>query len=289
MNKLFTFLLLVVFVAFTGCKRDNIPTPAGKLTCKIDNTPWAAAYLEAVIENGKIIITGKSVNGSQVSITLLGDIAATYNIGADNNEGSLQYYEAGTDSRWASHNDGTYNGYAICTVAEINTTNKTISGTFACSVFRFAGSSATNTKIVTDGVFINIPYTETGFKDSFSGKFNGVSLVPTTLSAELYSDQIILRASDSGHTNTINIVVPKSITPGTYTVGTLFDNVYGGYTFGTVYWVSNLGSGQIVITSHNTTTKHIAGTFNFTVSDYDIPNNPFIPITEGSFDMAYYY
>lgn len=290
MKKLFICLLALSSAVFVGCKKDNNSSPdsaPASFTCKINGVQWTSVLSGGGIQSGLINITGKAADSTTVTMTLLDDVIGTYNLGLTNNSGAVGYNISSTSiSSWTSN--AVDSSISICHLTTIDTVNKTMSGTFSALTYNFVAGTS---KIITDGVFTNIPYTTGGYvgNNSFAVKINGTAMAPTTISGVLTTSPLALltlTASDNGPANTVGIVLPTNAAVGTHAVGTILDPYYCTYNAGTTYMISNSGSGNIVITSHNTSTKHIAGTFNFTAADFG-GGSATATLTAGSFDITY--
>ena len=123
----------------------------------------------------------------------------------------------------------------------------------------------------------------------FTAKIDGTTLTPTTLTAQNASGFITITAMQTAATSAkaVIIIMPDDITPGTYSLtesGTYQATYAGGSGMsGSIYLSS---SGTLVITEHNTTTKTIKGTFQFTGVDA-LGAAADVQVTAGSFTVIY--
>ncbi len=129
------------------------------------------------------------------------------------------------------------------------------------------------------------------FTESFSAKVDGATFNETILNALEFtaSSKIVISASANSSFPAIGLHMPNNIAPGTYTFnGSTIQGLYNvGQTMNDVY-ASAIGTGTLTITSHNTSTKQIEGTFSYvaTPAPGNSNTNSF-NITEGSFAVDY--
>ncbi len=131
----------------------------------------------------------------------------------------------------------------------------------------------------------------------FSALLNGSEFVPYSLTAVAATDgtneTITIAASKeitagSGTYEAITIRLPKTITgPGSYTLGSASTPYAAFYNLNADEEnINSTESGSLIISSHNTTTNRIVGSFNFVTSPLT-ESSPVQTITEGLFDVTY--
>jgi hypothetical protein len=135
-----------------GCKKDS-SSPSVKMSAKIDNVAWNST-LRVTVKNDKgFVITGTQVSPSFVSsslvIQIFGYSTGTYNVLALSNNCAADYSPNTSISNSFLSVSGTVN------LTEVNTSNKTISGTFS-----FICTNLSQTFTITDGSFNGLIYTE---------------------------------------------------------------------------------------------------------------------------------
>ena len=154
-------------------------------------------------------------------------------------ENILNFNPAGSEyGYWSMNIDNPTENTGSITITNINTTNKTISGTFN---FKGYWSDATVTNILptvfTNGVFQNVPYivqAETG--DTFFAKVNGIEFDEVDiLAAEIGiagQDFISVAAQDEDF-NSMTVSVRANLGAGTYPItgNIATDVVQASYTF----------------------------------------------------------
>lgn len=135
--------------------------------------------------------------------------------------------------------------------------------------------------------------TPTPFTNSFSAKVGGVNFNENIFSGleSPGAATIAITASENGSFPSIGLAVPNNITPGTYTFNGAFGTRRGVYNTGSTQndmYAANSGTGTLTITSHNTSTNQIQGTFSFTASPVvgSSSTNSY-NITEGAFAVQY--
>ena len=153
MKRLITIIAAILF--FIGCTKDE----EGKIiwptmSAEIDGVEWNSATRVSVLEEGKFIITGTSLDGKSLSITVLGTTEGLYQLNLTSAQVAAVYKE--------SINMTTEDAYVSVTgeveLTDVNTSSKKVSGTFSFVVVR----NLTNTINITEGEFTNLTYTVTG-------------------------------------------------------------------------------------------------------------------------------
>ena len=301
--SLFVSSILIVFLS---CQKEidpsiiennNPPGAVGNLKAKIDGTQWVANSAEGASRMlGLISIGGRSTDRKYLTITLTD--SGVHNYTLDNNSMNAASY---IDSTLANPmnfttNQGINPGDAggFVNITSINTTNKTISGTFAFRVYRQMDGTH---KTMTEGSFTNLPYTTTlppgNTNDTFRVKIAGTLWVPPTVfasktpAAPPLLPQIAITGTSADGTKSVGMFMPENITPGSYTFD-LFGATYLGLYNPDTDPNHSQGamSGTLTILSHNTTTRRIRGNFNFHA---EALLNPSLntQLTEGYFSITY--
>lgn len=300
--KFFAGIFLIV-TAFTFSSCDNEPIDSaidlddfggnttGPAVFKADfsGTTWNATTSQAVISGNLIQIVGAKSNGDTFAFLIqgngTGNYAANLNILAFTPTGSEFGY-------WSINPTNESENTGSIAITTINTTNNTISGTFA---YKGYWSDATTTSILpvqfTNGVFTNIPYKTTVpvSGDSFYAKVDGTEFVENQIDVALIvdatpnpiPDQISIVGSKTNG-DTVGINVNKILGTGTYAItGVLsdVDVVRGSTKINNVLF--NAESGSITITSKTAT--RIKGTFNMVVKNFT--TSVIKNVTAGTFDV----
>ena len=286
--------LILTACFYTSCENEPIDSainiddfnnpPNGSAIFKSDfsGSTWTATSAEALISGNFIVISGIKPNGEGFDFSVEASTTGTYPA----NTNLLAYTPAGSEyGYWSTSSTFPNENTGSITITNINTTDKTISGTFA---FKGYWSDTSNTSILpaqfTNGVFQNIPYTtqqQTG--DTFFAKVGGVEFVDVdTFSTLIYvnGQEFISIGAQNAALNSITVSVKSSLDVGTYPItGSIAnDNVQAIYNYQGTNFLANSGSIKI----DSKTQTRIKGTFNFITNGA----TPFT-VSEGAFDIEY--
>lgn len=292
-------LTSAMVIGFAGCKKDDDddaaatptppPAPTPVMTCKVNAVNWASISNRAAgsIVNNTSNLTGVATDSTVITMTVTENIElnGVYDLGPSSlNGGVFAPSTNGTGgSSWTSNAHPTSTGEMIVTA--MDTVNKRISGTFHFKAWRATDNTF---KDITNGVFTDVPYitslTSTG-SNLFSVKINNVLFTPASITGVVNSGDIMIIASDSQASQTVGITIPETATVGTHAMGSMGADYYGQYNpNGSTFTIST--SGSVVITSHNTTTDQIVGTFSFNSAPLG-GGAPTFNLTQGSFTINY--
>ena len=312
MKKINQFLLLFLTATTTilsSCSPDvepldpsvTVPGPVvnGQLKVDIDGQTFVATNVQAVVNSTAIAISGlRSGNNDFLQITLPAPLneVGTYtwtDATANNTVLGLIYSNSSSEAFVTAPNNGDfaefpeYTDTATITVSNIDTQNKTISGTFQFTGARFDDAGNLLMKKFTNGSFTNISFAGdiTGpTSNSFSAKLDGVAFDPATVNANKLSDKIFIVGKKASVEN-ISLILPENVTPGTYEFDTFGDYIGMYILDNTQNGTFNAASGSITIITHNTSTKKLKGKFNFVGESLFAPNTH--NITDGEFEVTY--
>jgi hypothetical protein len=291
------FSFITVICCFIACQKEitgdlTTTTPTGNLRAKIDGTVWIADKVaSASIFGGQIAITGLSNDKKTLAIVLTDSGLHHYTLD-DNSINAAAYIDSNLATVAAfTTNQGTTAGQAggQVTVTKIDTTHKTISGTFSFKVFRQLDGQQRD---FSEGSFTDIPYT-TGLPpsastDTFHVKIDGALYTPPSVLGASTTGIIAVNGTDATGSKTVGLVFPSNITPGTYTLDFFGLTYIGQYNPDTDPTHSKAStSGTLTILEHNTATKRIRGTFQFHAEELLNPAH-FSELTEGYFSVTYF-
>lgn len=308
MKRLLLFLLPLVFLA--ACQKEVADTlsgieptnpsgtgGSGTFTAKIDGVAWTAdrgAFAHfGVAANGIpaiISIFGLGTDKKIVGLSLVDSGVHTYTFTADDlNAGIFQDSSLPDVNSFASLGAPTQPS-GTANITSIDRDKKTVSGTFSFIAYRELDGQQRN---ITDGVFTNIPYTENSglpsasTSDTFTVKIDGTYFQVYSVSALKVdlTNTISVTGGDQQGVKNVSIVVPPTIAPGTYTLGTFGADYMGIYNTG-AGTLTSINGGTLQILEHNTTTKRIRGTFTFKGEDI-LSVLPSADLTEGYFSATY--
>ena len=321
MKTLLKITLLTLLISFVSCTTSNeaidptllipvvsttttignsnggttvINVALGVFKADFDSQTFTANSTQAIVNNSTIAITGLKSDGSFFQITLVG----TPTIGTFTNSNSTQlalaYVPASGQIPYVGVPSSSLPGYPAYTdsaelkIVSIDTANKIIKGTF-----KFTGAKVdpvTNqltTKIFTNGEF-NLNYVAdvpAPVNNNFFAKIDGADFVPTNTTG-IKTNGVISIIGRRGSVENIGLSFADTVTAGTTLTFTPLSNTRGQYILDANPLNIFGGTGSITILSHNTTTKRISGTFNFTAATI-LPPIVTKNITVGTFDVTY--
>lgn len=296
MKKAILYLLVLVGVC-SSCRKEysiegaNVQT--ANFTAQIDGVHWqsATATEQATIVQGLINITGISTDNQEISMTLSGTGTGTYYL--NQRSPSLATY-ANIDSSFiyaytTNEAPDTAQAGGQVTITEIDQANQTISGNFSFNVYRAVDGTQ---KTITQGVFTRLSYSTslptTTNGDTLTATIDAKAWVGKSIQAAVNGGELTIVGSSADGTQSVGLLMPSNTTPGTYPLDGTNPSFLGVYTVlvnsNTTGLVSV--SGQVIVTSNNTTTSRITGTFTFSASD---PTNPTQVhyVTTGYFSVYY--
>ncbi|WP_431241672.1 DUF6252 family protein [Flavobacterium sp. P21] len=160
---------------------------------KIGTEEFVANTTTAVVTDNYVLIAGtRSSKGDLIQIILPSNKVGTYTW-ANSKENAdhfvLAYAEKVDVDAFASISNEdaaslevkNYTDTAIIKITAVDKTKKTISGTFQFTGFRETDNGSTETKVITNGTFVNVPYTtDIPADDSdqiLKAKVNGVDFI----------------------------------------------------------------------------------------------------------------
>lgn len=151
MKKIVPFLL--VSIILSSCSLEKIIDELSPdMTANIDGKAWQANAQYTQIESNTFIITGTTINGETLVITTFGTSEDVYELNLGSAGCAAVYKESAESSE-----DDTYIGATgTVVISSVNTTQKTINGTFTYTVVRGIDDMIT----ISDGQFKDLKYTE---------------------------------------------------------------------------------------------------------------------------------
>jgi Family of unknown function (DUF6252) len=121
--------------------------------------------------------------------------------------------------------------------------------------------------------------------NTFSFKVDGTKFTPKQILAKKVENLVLLTATDG--TQTLILTVLASSKAGDYNMD-LGGDYAANFTptlAGTTAFAAESATSKLTITEHNTTTKHLKGSFNF--KGVELIGSASKMITEGVFDVTY--
>jgi hypothetical protein len=267
----------------------------------IDGAPWQGDSLQQVniSDSGIVSIMGIGKSQDEISMVLPAFRKGVYAVNSQTpayaqynslKEGfAAEIYLTNTSS------DQSKAGGTV-TITDIDTVNKTVSGTFQFKVYQ---ESNTTTKTVTAGFFNKLPYSGSGSVINPGGPPGGGISTTDTLSATINdtawaADQVlaasqngilIVSGSSADGLKVLALYMPAAVTPGSYTLN------YSSGTYSALYDPDPTtplvaqANGTLKITENDTVNKHITGTFSFT--GISLTSSVTASITNGYFSCSY--
>lgn len=263
------FLLVIgTLFLFTSCEDVEINSPA--FQGELNETLFKAIDARAAInEDSTMVIQGISEKNTvtlkvprfRIGSYELGSLPTTYATFEKNN---IFYYNTNPD------------GDGLIVLSEIDTINKTVSGTFRFNAF------APNIDPINfqNGVFYQIPYDGGSVNNpnnqsagNLTARLNGNIFSSFFVTAIPNADSITITGTNAN--KSITIKVPLTVDGGTYFLPMNGFNCF--YKVGSQ--TQEATAGTVIIFSNNPVERTIKGTFSF-----ETANNS---ITEGNFNVTY--
>lgn len=296
-------LLCLISLSFgnTSCQKEFTLSPVdssmitppggsssdtGSFTATIDGVKFIADEVSAAKTIGVIAIAGRSSSGERIVLRVADSAVHTYSL-TINSATNAGAYSKDTANAYTTNGGNTAEmSGGILSITNIDTVRKTMSGTFSMKVYRPWDETQKN---ITEGVFANIPYETTPLPpanatDSFRVKIDGTDFPVEFITAVSFYGKISVSGSDENVGKTVGITVPDNVTPGTYTLSIFGPDYIGQYNASSSIFMS-ASSGTVTILEHNTTSKRIRGSFNFSAKE--IADTSTANITEGYFSVVY--
>lgn len=156
MKKAFLILSLVSVVVFTiSCKKDSDGT-SPSMKAKVDAVAWESIARYSSVTANNIIITGTSLKGEVIGITVFAGKTGTYTINPLAAQVQCSGYYS-LDKLSASDSSKSYfASEGTVVISSIDVANKKISGTFSFTAR--IPKDLTKTKSITEGTFSNLSY-----------------------------------------------------------------------------------------------------------------------------------
>lgn len=280
MIKKITPLIACICLTFNSCTTDIVVNDPG-LQATIDGKLFRPDIRKAIIhDDGTLVIIGNS-GAESISFSTASTEVGTYRFSQQNiNEASFE----NSNMKFISET-GTSNGQI--TITEIH--DNLISGTFYFENLK--GSNGT-TMSFQNGWFYRLPIENFVEETNDDGTAINPCLLNASLTATVDGNELITDDHDaipfgvnnpsilikaSNETEEVTIIFPVNVTVGTH-------SLTGSGDYSATYAINNDKSsaitGTLTITSHDTESKCITGSFEFTTASG-------VVVTEGVFDYGY--
>lgn len=295
----FLSVILILFAAFNGSSCSEVepidpaiiidpnpnPNPtSGLFKVDFDGQTFSTSTTLVYLSGGSIIINAMRPQGDTFGVILSGNTTGTYPA----NDNLIAYSPAGSEYGYTgNHPTDEIINTGSMVVTSINTTNKTISGTFQFTGYWSNYDVTLAPKVFTNGVFTNLPYvTQNPTGDTFSAQINGVEFVDTdilTVETDIAGQQNLSVGASNSNDDSITVTVRSNLGTGNYTItgNVATDLVQIKYVPSSSTSGAIATSGSVTITQKTAT--RIKGTFNGLVTIATVPYQ----ITVGTFDVEY--
>jgi hypothetical protein len=148
---IFYFAIISVLIA-NSCTKE-LEKLLTKMSCNINGTEWSSSIRDTKLQDNKFIITGTSLDGQIINITIFGTTEGTYDLIAIVSTEFTAIYK---ESASVSTNDIYTAVSGTVVLTDVDTSDKKISGTFNF----IATNLNLQTKTITSGKFDDLSYNE---------------------------------------------------------------------------------------------------------------------------------
>lgn len=296
------FLLAAFLLSLIGCSKEvSLENGTGKgpaavnFYATIDGKRWDADSTQLVVVDAtSVSITGLSKTGAQMMLVVPQLKVGNYNISITSDAYALYVNVLEANPTFFYSNSAVTGGVISITV--VDTVNRLVSGTFQFSLIDPSNSSS---KIVTAGVFNNLPYTgdsgpivvpPVAGADTLLATIDGVPFFATVIQVvpSVATSQLLIGGIAANGTQAISLLVPANISSGTYSLDYATGKYVGFYYPNPSVPLASVANGTLIIISNNTTIKRIKGTFSFNASaPPTLPSTQTAAITNGYFSVKY--
>ncbi|WP_439131162.1 DUF6252 family protein [Polaribacter sp.] len=290
MKRLY-YLLILIFIVFiaNSCEDNGVFFPPSEnnavFEVTIDNELFTTTEANFMIDGDKIVINAIKTNTDEVfTLNVENFDVRSFSFEGINTTASYVDNNPASAGIWTTFGETSSRGNITFTA--IDFVKNTVSGTFS-----FIGKNEVteSSRAFSNGSFSNIPKsTRPILKDSFTAKVDGLLFEEVSLfgnAVTIGTSNLISINAHKSATETIRFNFKDTILPGEYDFGSAANQTYptGQYLVdGNIYEAA----GKLTITSHDTSTKKIVGTFNFdaiSATSTDVAH----AITEGAFSISY--
>lgn len=154
----YVVMLSLLTISFNSCDKDDSVNDIlssvikSSMTCEIDGASWSSVTRITKLKSGAFIIAGTSITGQVLTVTINGDTEGDYELSLLSQSCLATYtLDASNLSETSVSKSGSVS------LTDVDTVNKTISGTFN---FVLIDSSLILNTTITDGTFSELTYTE---------------------------------------------------------------------------------------------------------------------------------
>lgn len=153
MGKRLIILLLGVAFVLGSCSKDSVSV--NKLSAKIEGKSWNASLRVANLTSNVFVITGTSLTGEVLVLTIVGDKPGLYEFSLTEYKCNATYKKSALST---SPDDIFTSVSGKINLTKVDLVNKKISGTFDFTLARLA----LETVSISNGSFNDLEFTNTG-------------------------------------------------------------------------------------------------------------------------------
>jgi hypothetical protein len=146
-------LILLATIFMASCSKNDELNLSSKMTASIDSAKWSSVLPGGGHSDGKFVITGTSLSGESLEITILGNAEGTYVLSLTSAQCAAVYKKTINSSAEDAYVSVT--GEVI--IDKLDTNSKKISGKFSFSVRH---DLVENVITISNGLFTDIKYIE---------------------------------------------------------------------------------------------------------------------------------
>ncbi len=322
-------LLLFLAFQFVSCENEplvgNFPegggeggAESGQFIASVAGRQFTAESITAVLTSTNTLkLTGTKSNGESISLSVGNAEVGTFNLNWDGVSSNLGTYIDGNPNTLPYVSTANAGGFGQLKITEINTSAKTVTGTFGFTGVRIKldgsgnpvldgnGLPVMETIVIGDGSFNTITYIiddsgdgdgdgdgDTDFQNEFFAKVDGVGFVADSISVTEPINanvRMIKIEAKTANRDLIRLDIPRSLGVGTFNMESLSDGtkligLYRNNDSG-----ENLTSnpGRITITEFDLVAGILKATFRFTGTDPLGEDTTVVEVTEGSFTVYF--
>jgi hypothetical protein len=285
----------------------------------INGEDFTASTTTGQLINGVLLMTGTDYFGNIISIVITNIGTCTYDLTQEINPTSF-ILEAPTEAPFEVLSS--LGGSGSAAIQTYDQDNQTVSGTFAFTAIREisdgAGGTITESVVVTNGTFTDIPFTlvdgsldpfecdnggvdpgddpgDSGIVDpesSFFALVDGQEFIDESFVAEILmvgSDEVVKLTATAPTLERMEFFIPMGLNVGTYEFAPIFNgsNLTVAYTDSQGTEALTSMEGAITFEEYGNITGKLSATFAFTATDPIGNNEDQVQITEGTFVMDY--
>ncbi|MFO7879624.1 MAG: DUF6252 family protein [Bacteroidota bacterium] len=275
------FLLLGLLLP--SCTEDTNDTNRPLMTALVDGSTWRCPEPNARVSENQIIVYGTSADGQSIQITVYAGEKGVYTLSAANlHEGTFTPNTSSYSDIYSTSNSS--DGSGQVRISSINEDDRTISGSFNFRAYKDGGGS----RNISNGEFTKVPYKYINTIDTsnivnvMTASIDGTDFVANSVVTSDSANHIQITGSHSENFESINLIIPDSISEGSHSIDPNNGPVMAYYRESLTSYPAVAGS--TTISEHDVQNRIIKGSFFFNVEDN---SDQTIEISNGYFETEY--